>query len=185
MPGPGSGRYTTYVPKASDPNAARNALLRRLFNAKAQDDRGVFYGSIDQTNNTDAAAAAVARATANVDGEGRGGLFPANGIQAGDLSMFPQGVNLIFGEAPDTADVVWSKAGDPSNPFVPDLTSPGPGLTGPLDRDTNPQISVEDLKGPSYIPGAPGTGTKSPSVTSPVLGQSALGGNLVPGKSAV
>ena len=202
MTAPGRGRYTTYVQPAPNP---RNTLLWRLFNQKAPNDAGVFYGGQDPSNNTAAADAVVARATANVV-NGVGGLFPADGKQSGDSSMFPNGVNLSFqGTAeiptPNLADVSWdsaksniygqtpTKSGSPANPYVPDLSSPGPGRTSGTDKDVDPGILQTDIK-PNYTPGAPGTGTVSPSETSDDLGKapifsSTAANTLVKGRSSV
>lgn len=165
-------------------------MLRKLFNAKADNDAGVFYGTADQTNNTEAAKVAVARATSNV------GLLPESGKQAGDLQMFPEGVDLTYGAAPNINDVTWdsatstfggtpSNAGGPANPFAPDVSSPGPGKTSPYDKSTDPKLTVKDMKGEAYVPGAPGTGTASPSSTSTKLGTSPFAKALVKGKSSV
>lgn len=181
MAGPGTGRYTTYVPVASD----RNTLLRELFNAKADNNAGVFYGKVDQTDNIDAAKAAVLRATEKVNAAGVGGLLPSDGLQAGDSSMFPTGVKLGYGDAPTLADVKWANAGDPANPYVPDLSSPGPGKTSPKDKSADPGISIQDIKGATYIPGAPDTGTVSPSATSGLISAPPIGRELTKGKSSV
>jgi hypothetical protein len=189
MTAPGRGRYTTYVQPGPNP---RNTLLWKLFNKKAPNDAGVFYGGQEPTDNVAAANAVVARATANVV-NGVGGLFPANGIQSGDHDMFPNGVKLTFADAPDLDDpqtgVKWSRAGDPANPYVPDLSSPGPGRTNGIDKDVNPEISEANIK-PNYTSGAPGTGTVSPSETSDDLGKAPIFTSsdpktLVKGKSSV
>ena len=177
MSGPGKGRYTTYVDKAS----ARNTLLWKLFNKKAPNDAGVFYGGQEPSNNTTAAAAVVARATSNVT-NGVGGLFPADGKQAGDPGMFPTGVDLTYGNSPNLSDVEWKKAGDPANSYVPDVSSPGPGRTLGIDKDVDPGLTPADFK-PNYVAAAPDTGTVSPSTTSPVVGSSPLTKDLEPGKS--
>ena len=195
MSGPGSGRYTNYVPPAS----ARNKLLSDLFNARAENEAGNIYGAVYQTDATAAATEAVKRAIANVNATGAGGIFPESGLQAGDPQMFPTGVDLIFTgklsqiQPPDTAegkDVTWQKAGDPANSFVPDVSSPGAGPPGvtrvdPMDKDKNPGLSVKDMKGETYIPGAPGTGTTSPTVTSPLIGKSPIAKTLELGKSSI
>lgn len=180
MSGPGKGRYTTYVDKAS----SRNSLLWKLFNKKAPNDAGVFYGGQEPSDNNAAAASVVARATANVDGSGVGGVIPVNGQQSGDPGMFPTGVNLKYGNSPDLTDVEWRNPGDPSNSYVPDLTSPGPGRTLGTDKDVDPGISTADLK-PNYVPAAPGTGTVSPSSTSGNIGGGSIGKDLEKGKSSV
>lgn len=186
MSGPGTGRYTTYVPIASD----RNTLLRKLFNAKADNEAGVFYGTADQTNNIEAAKVVSARASS------ANGLIPESGKQAGDLQMFPEGVDLSYGNAPNLNDVAWetanstfggspSNAGGPANPYAPDISSPGPGKTSPYDKSSDPKIAVKDMKGEAYVPGAPGTGTVSPDSTSSKIGMSPFGKALVKGKSSV
>lgn len=179
MSGPGKGRYTTFVDKASP----RNSLLWKLFNRKAPNDAGVFYGGQEPSDNAKAAAAAVATATSNVS-NGIGGLIPTNGIQSGDTGMFPTGVNLKFGDSPDLTKVKWSKPGDPANSYVPDTSSPGPGRTQGIDKDVDPEISAVDLK-PNYVEAVPGTGTVSPSTTSESIGGGSLTKNLEKGKSSV
>jgi len=184
MSGPGKGRYTMYVDKAS----ARNTLLWKLFNKKAPNDAGAFYGGQEPSSNSAAAAAAVARATSNVS-NGVGGLLPADGKQAGDSSIFPEGVNLNYQgtstvSVPNLNDVEWKNPGDPSNAYVPDVSSPGPGRAQGIDKDVDPGLSPADFK-PNYVPAAPGTGTTSPHTTSGVVGSSPLTKTLEPGKSGV
>lgn len=187
MAGPGTGRYTTYVPVAS----SRNTLLRNLFNSRADNGAGVFYGTPDQTNNIEAAKEAVKRATDKVTA-GVGGLLPSEANQAGDAGMFPEGVDLKFGGAPNLAEVSWASAGGrggPANPYTPDLSSPGPGKTEGVQKEIAPAgITVADVKGAAYVPGAPNTGTTSPSATSGDIGSvrlGTLGTPLKMGKSSV
>jgi len=177
----GKGKYTTFVPVASP----RNTLLSKMFNAKAANGAGVFYGTLNESDNGKAAAAAVATATSNV------GLLPEGTNQHGDALMFPGGVSLSYKESPDLTEVKWKKAGDPANPYVPDITSPGPGKMDPLDKDADPSISYSDIKA-NYKPGidsdsttlrVDGTGTTSPSTTSPKV--SLPLGDLTMGKSSV
>jgi hypothetical protein len=196
MSGPGKGRYTTYVPISSK----RNSLLWKLFNGRAPNDAGVFYGE-ETYKNDKAAEAVLARATAKVV-NGVGGILPSDGKQAGDLGMFVDrdgaagSVDLSYSGAPNTNDVKWDSAksnfsgspttnsGGPANAFVPDVSSPGPGKTLGIDKDVNPNISIADLK-PAYVPGAPDTGTVSPNATSSIIGSSPLGKDLKPGKSSI
>jgi hypothetical protein len=170
--------------------------LRNLFNARAANNAGVFYGAVDQTDNIKAAEAAVAAATSVVGPDGKGGILPSNGIQAGDSSMFPTGVNLSFRDAPNLAEVKWdskkfsfdgavTNSGGPANPYTPDVSSPGPGKTLGIDKDVDPKITVADVKSDSYIPGAPGTGTTSPDTTSTNIGSAPIGKPLQMGKSSV
>ncbi len=187
MSAPGKGRYTTYIPAATTTNAgSRYSLLWKLFNQKADALRsGIasFYGesSNPQTDNAKAAEASVKRAKDN-----QTGMLPESGIQKGDLGMFPSGVDLSYGNAPNLTDVKWTKAGDPANAYVPDVTSPGPGNPGEvrvdgIDKNSNPEISPQDIKS-SYTPGAEGSGTRSPDKES---GNTVLGDSLTLGKSSV
>lgn len=167
----GQGKYTKYTGEASP----KNALLGRLFK-----------GSADQTNpyadlvgkEEDARQQTVARAKAL--------LTPR--VQQGDPAIFPQGVNMYYEgvengiSSPELSEVKWRQAGDPANPFAPDISSPGPGNTDPLTKDVDPKISIEDIKGQGYTPGAPGTGTKSPAKTSSTIKENAKLGNVAPVK---
>lgn len=182
MSGPGSGRYTKFVPPASP----RNALLARLFNERAPDGKGAIYGSAYQTSLKDAAAAAVATATAKVNSTGVGGLIPSDGLQTGDSDMFPGGTRFGFLDSPDIGkDVEWKNPGDPANAYTPDISSPGPGKTDGVDKDKDPNVSIQDVKGEKYVPGAPGTGTTSPSKTGPNIGTYGIGKPIVMGKSSI
>lgn len=144
----GTGKYTQYAPPASD----KNTLLNKLFRSNDSTEKPVVQDLVGKEN--DARAATIAIAQAN--------LTPSH--QAGDLGFFPSGVDLNFVGAPDTVAVKWALAGDPANPYAPDITSPGPGKTEGSDKAVDPQIKVVDLK-PTYVPGAPGTGTRSPAAT--------------------
>lgn len=175
MSSPGKGRYTTFVPPAS----TRNQKLNRLFNGRAE-GKGDLYGETYQTDQAKAAEEAVKVATDNDKG-----LFPADGTQVGDLNMFPEGVRLDFTDSPNLNEVAWKKAGDPANPYMPDVSSPGPGKTDGTQKDQDPKITVSDVKGVQYVPGAPSTGTTSPDKTSPLLGNGPIGKTLVKGKSSV
>lgn len=160
---PGSGRYTTYVPV----NSNKNNLLRKLFKGSID-----IYGSNAQGNNAVAATAAVAKRNEVVNGQG-------------DIDFWgPNGVSLSYGTAPNTTEVEWSKAGDPANPYVPDLSSPGAGKTDGVDKDVDPGLLTTDIK-PNFDPNNPSVNTTSPSATSPRLGTTSLGENLQGGKSSV
>jgi hypothetical protein len=158
---PGSGRYTTYVPVKSD----RNDRLFKLFKFGAPD----IYGGAEA--NDAAAAATVERAKNVLNGQG-------------DKDLFGSGVSLEYATAPDTTEVKWNAAGDPANPYVPDLTSPGPGKTDGVDKDADPGLKAVDVK-PNFNPDNPSINTTSPSATSTRLGTFSLGENLTPGKSSV
>lgn len=158
----GQGKYTKFAPVAN----AKNTLLAKLFqgSSKAENPYAALVGKENE-----ARAQAIEAAKQYV--------VPAS--QTGDLNIFPNGVNLDYSgdpngiTAPDTkegGDVKWQKAGDPANPFTPDLRSPGPGSTDAPSADnlqTDPNISVADVQGAGYVPGAPGTGTKSPAKSGP------------------
>lgn len=190
MSGPGSGRYTKYVPVASP----RNEMLSKLFNSRADAGKGEIYGAAYQTDPVKAAAAAVATATAKVV-NGVGGILPVDGFQTGDTDTFPTGVKTNYSGAPNLNDVAWdtatstfggppSNAGGPANPYTPDLSSPGPGKTSGTQKDIDPKITTSDIK-PNYVAGAPDTGTVSPSATASLLGTTPIGSPLVKGKSSV
>jgi hypothetical protein len=160
---PGSGRYTTYVPTKSP----RTERLFKLFKFGAPD----IYGGAE--SNKDAAAVTAATAKALFDGTVKG-----------DPDMFGTGVSLSHVTAPNTTEVKWSAAGDPANPYTPDLTSPGPGKTEGTDKDADPGLKSTDIK-PNFDPGNPTVNTTSPSATSARVGSLSLGENLIPGKSSV
>lgn len=163
----GQGKYTTYAPVAS----SRNTLLNKLFKGNST----ISNPLADLTGKEeDARAQTVAR--------GKALLSPQ--VQQGDPGHFPQGVRMDYTgdpngvQTPDLSKVKWTNPGDPANAYAPDITSPGPGVTDPKAKDVDPQLSVADMKGAGYVPGAPGTGTKSPSETSAaVKGNSELGTN--------
>ncbi len=166
----GQGKYTQYAPEAN----ARNSLLGRLFkgNSTIANPFAEFAGKEE-----DARQATLARAKPLLSPE----------VQQGDPGHFPAGVNMEYEgddngvSAPDLDTVVWDSAGDPANGYMPDPGSPGPGITDPSGKDHDPQISVADANGPGYVPGSPGTGTKSPIDTAAAvkanseLGQGKLG----------
>lgn len=160
---PGSGRYTTYIPVKND----RNDRLSKLFNKASSN--GDIYNSAE--SNSKAAEAAVSIAKAVFTGEG-------------DRDIFGKGVSLSYGEAPDTMEVKWNKAGDPANPYVPDLSSPGPGKTEGVDKDADPELKITDIK-PNFDPKNPSVNAASPTATSSRLGTMSLGENLQGGKSSV
>ena len=175
MSKPGAGRYTSYV--GNDP--AKIARLRKLFNDTATSG-GDFYGN--STKPEDVAALVLNNATANVGFS----LIPKAGKQPGDGNMFPGGVDLRFGQAPNTNDVTWesaskdSKTGGPSNPFVPDVLSPGASGGDDVNlspRNADPKLSITDFK-PNYVKTA---NTAGPSETSPKI--ATLGDALTAGTS--
>lgn len=165
----GEGKYTVYAPPASD----KNTLLNKLFHSEDATQKPIVQDLVGKEVDAKAAILAIAKAH----------LQPAH--QAGDLGYFPAGVDLDFTykvdpkKVPATQDVKWEEAGDPANPYTPDITSPGPGKTNGTDKDSDPEIKTIDLK-PNYVPQAPGTGTKSPAGTAAKIVAANLLG--VPGK---
>ena len=148
---PGSGRYTIYLPVKS----LKTDRLSKLF-------KGGLGGLYDgKETNAEAAAAAVLVAKSVLNGKG-------------DQDLFGNGISLSYGDSPNTADVKWNKAGDPANPYVADLTSPGPGKTA----------GTENIK-PGFDSKNPTVNTTSPSATAPRLGSISLGENLQGGKSSI
>lgn len=148
----GKGKYTKYVAEKS----AKRSFMERLFKNSPLADL-----------NQEQAAAARAK-------QGNEILIP--NLQEGDPSYFPQGVRLDFAHpnAPDLSTVKWTRPGDPSTPYFPDLTSPGPGPDGQVNttpNDVDPEISIDDVK-KNYVPGTlgmqanGGTGTVSTKETS-------------------
>lgn len=154
-----TGKYTTYAPPAND----KNTFLNKVFHSEDAKQKPIVQDLVGKETEAREAVVAIAKVE----------LTPAQ--QQGDLNYFPQGVALNFAGAPNTADVKWTQAGDPSNPYAPDITSPGPGKTEGLQKDEDPKISVTDLK-PNYVPGAPSTGTKTPlGISAKIIAANLLG----------
>jgi hypothetical protein len=175
----GNGKYTKFV--SDDPAvASKNVRLGKLF--KGRGDTINPYAIYVETGDPDGARVALLEGNGGFDnnlGQGaREMLQPSAPIQdAVILNEFGAPVDLNYGTAPDLAegaDVVWAQAGDPVNPFMPDLRSPGPHLTE-ATSDSNmadaPAAAISGVDehfeslGKSYVPGAPGTGTASPTTT--------------------
>lgn len=171
----GRGKYSNYTP-LNVQSAAAYARRYALFNAKAADDKGAFFGP-DGGNISKYVKMS-------------GMLFEA-GI--GDVQMFPTGIDFKFGNAPNLEDTSLKRAGDPGNPYMPDVSSPG-AIDGAINVDPkaktgNGKIHIEDVK-PNYVPAsgivgqdAQNMGTQSPSTTSTMLGHSTLLRDMVLGKS--
>jgi hypothetical protein len=108
-----------------------------------------------------------------------------------DLSFPGQNVSLDFAGAPSLSDVKFKNPGDPSTPFTPDVRSPGSAVPADQLGDTStdsiqtnlvpvsgdPGVNVNDFA-PNYVPGGPGTGTKSPDATSTQISSKTLGETL-------
>jgi hypothetical protein len=173
----GQGKYTTYAP----PNTQKNQLLQKLFGANtpaAQLPPQMSGGATAPVSEQDCIKAVVAVATAKVapgpDGQYVGGLLPSDGIQTGN-PLFPTGVDLSFGSSGklgpvpnDISSVKWTNPGDPANPYVPDISSPGEGKTSGADKSVDPGIKTTDVK-PNLVVGGPESSTTDPSTTSKEL----------------
>lgn len=173
----GTGKYTSFVGGGA-PTAAHN-MLSKLY------PHGPLAEFVKNADEQNALAEALARATANVDANGVGGLLPADGIQKGDATTLGT-VDLKFGNSPDltlvkhaTADSPsGNSAGGPANAYVPDITSPGPGKTDGTDKVDDPGIGINDLPGSEgYVPGGPGTGTRNPVLKAAAIVQHSVLGD--------
>ena len=174
---PGKGKYTTYVP----PKSPRREFLESLY--KGSSKISPPFNGVDQDKAVVLAAEMGNKFLRASD---------KKGIQQGDPKVFPEGVDMTYAgskssiQAPDKVadkDDAWKKAGDPANAYVPDISSPGPGLTLGVDKDVDPKISAADIK-PDYVPGGPDTGTRNPaSVGTKLFDAAALGAPSTLGKS--
>lgn len=172
MPGPGSGRYTSYSPVKTV--ATR---LQGLF--KVPDDVANYI-----KNPVFEATAAMTepKGDINMFPQGVSKKFEEAPEIKGEVGTYVS----ISGESPVSN-------GGPSNSFMPDLSSPG-GQSSPdavtinisaEQKETN-KLSPSDYR-PNYVVGGPGTGTKSPSAADASIALSVfpIGKDLVLGKSGV
>jgi len=151
---PGQGKYTVYAPESNE----KNKRLGKLFPASPT---SAFVGKENDYR-------------AVVVGTGNNYLLPTTA--AGD-PYFGPGVNLDYSGSPDIlagADGSWKNPGDPANSFMPDPSSPGPGKTDGTDKNSDPGIKASDVK-PSYVPGGPSTGTRSPAANAQKIAALVLG----------
>lgn len=144
----GNGKYTVYAPEAS----TKNTLLNKLFGSNDAIVKPPTQDLVGKEVEAREAVLTIAR------------QYLQPNKQFGDEGMFPNGVDLNFSGAPNLEDVNWRSAGDPANAYMPDISSPEPGAVEGVDKNVDPQIKTVDIK-PNFVPGAPGTGTKSPSTT--------------------
>jgi hypothetical protein len=110
---PGQGKHTNYYDTAFKPDSDKKILLEQVF------PKSPFVGS-------EAYVKAKVLATADL----RLKAIGANFLQQGDSGYFPEGVFMDYrgpgGNSADISTVKWQKGGDPLNPYVPDIRSPGP-----------------------------------------------------------
>jgi len=168
MPGPGSGRYTNYTPLSVNSATAYSRRLG-LFNGKAASGKGNFQTDL------------VANAVAILEG----------GV--GDSQMFPTGVSMAYADSPKLSETSLSRAGDPGNPYVPDISSPG-AIDGSINvnasaKTGNGKLDTTALKPAFSEPSSTlsqdsdSLGVQSPHLTAPDLGSSPILKDLVMGKS--
>jgi|SRR5581483_765442 len=171
------GRYTTYVGGGASPT---HALLATLY------PNSPFASMLSNGDEKKAQALIQGIATSDPGPDPNGGgLQPKGGIQAGDLGMFPSGVDLTYGGAPDVSKVKWAKPGDPANGYIPDVTSPtaGPGHTQGTDKTgdptgTIPQIQVEATTEDPSEQGLADPSKNGPAIyKSSTIGQPQIKGN--------
>ena len=173
------GRYTTYVGGVA--TDARK-LLSKLFPA------GPFAKEVTAGDEKAAQKVIAATATAVVV-NGVGGLRPSNGIQSGDMGMFPNGVDLSYSaktlpadQFPDVSKVKWKSPGDPGDAYIPDITSPGPGKTDGRDKAVDPGVGSKDVPRTSSDPA--GQNLRNPVVDGPAIyNNNTIGSQQKPGES--
>ncbi len=151
------GKYTTYVGGiATD----AHKMLTRLFPASP------FAAPLTSGDEKAAQKMVIDVATAKVQ-NGVGGIQPSDGVQQGDLGMFPTGVRLGFGDSPNVTEVQWTNPGDPANPYHADPSSPGPGKTDGKDKTTDPGLKPGDL--PSTDSDPAGQNLRNPANDGPAI----------------
>ena len=176
----GNGKYTNYAPVAS----GRNARLGKLF--VGTDTTKNPFAVYVETGNAEGAreallngdgenfavgAKALLQPAVQDSGNAEASLFGGKTVNLDYSGGFPDGNGITVPNTAEGHDVVWAAAGDPVNPFMPDLRSPGPGSTdaevGNMADAPADEVSAVALIKPDYIVGGPGTGTTSPNTTTP------------------
>lgn len=189
----GQGKYTKFVPQA-DPKYDR---LGKLF-AGAGDTTNP-YADFMVSGDAEGCRIALLDGTAgfanNLNQGARDMLQPSKPISDAvvvqefgapvDLNYVGDPNNISIPNTAEGIDVVWQKAGDPVNPFAPDLRSPGPHLTEATANSNmgvapDPVVATVDSLKPGYVVGAPGTGTASPTATTAPLRSITSLGRSVP-----
>jgi len=186
MSGPGRGRYTEYVSAQS----SKTSRLHTLFNANpAAVNRGILYGSTIVNNQTDNAKAAdftVKNYNINVVDD-QIGVAPDKNSNANPFIYFVgNNVNLL----PNTSELAKNVKSSPANSYMPDVSSPGANEDGTVNFNKlspafiDPKIYKPNLNlSPENIDDNQNLGTVSPHVSSPIVGLSSVGTNLVKGTS--
>lgn len=197
MSNPGAGRYTSYLPQdiSIAPSSKANYATRYArFNNLSDAGPGAFLGLADASQKIMVANSK----TALTLGAGDPIMFPALNANS------PAGVKLDFSLAQALSTTSISRVGDPTNPYMPDVASPGAGAQGvvnftPLDATKRPSIpavtttvgtvTTVGFKSNYVLPAsivsqaAANLGTQSPSITSSYLGASSIDISLTMGKS--
>jgi hypothetical protein len=161
------GKYTTYVGGVA---TSAHTLLSKLF------PNAPFAAQLSNADEVATQKIIAATATAKVVA-GVGGLRPSNGQQQGDLGMFPQGVDLSFAggnlsppnSPPNVSTVKWTKAGDPANPYIPDISSPVDLGTEGSDKNVDPGISVAEAQSIATTEDAAGQNLRNPTNDGPAI----------------
>ena len=162
------GKYTTYVGGVA---TDAHKLLAKLFPG------GPFATPLTQGDEAAAQKIVTAQATAKVVA-GVGGVQPSDGIQSGDMGMFPNGVDLNYAYTvgvvapaapPDVSKVKWTNPGDPANPYIPDITSPQNLGTDPSDKSVDPGISVADAQAIATTEDTAGQNIRNPIGDGPAV----------------
>jgi hypothetical protein len=135
---PGNDKYTTYEP-VQGAGVLGTSKLSRL--AKA------FVSPVVMT-----AAAIKARANEFLLAASAG----KNGLQQGDVNMFPVPVNLNYAGSPSIMDVPTGGGGKPGTPFSPNTASPGDGNGDDWTKIPDMQVTPSEIN-PGYQLGANGT----------------------------
>jgi len=172
---PGQGKYSNYSDTLGGEDKARVGFLGKLFSG------GPSMAKPD----------VIARAKAF--------LVPASQRPPDAVAWGTEAVDMSYVGSPDISKVGWSKPGDPSTPYTPDVRSPGSAvpqeLLGSTDttsistnvspKDVNPDVSYAAFK-PNYVAGVVGGGTRSPAEAATfVKGQGSNLGKSLPESDVV
>lgn len=162
----GEGKYTNYAPPADA--AGRNERLNKLFKGNAKQS-SPYQDLVGKEEDVRKALLKIAKdkLTPEVQDSGDASVSTFAGAPV-RLNYTGDANDISVPDTKEGADVVWVQPGDSANAYAPDLRSPGPGQTDAPSAEnlqSDPKLSVKDLKGEKYVPGAPGTGTTSPTST--------------------
>lgn len=133
---PGQGKYTAYYDQAFSNNEDKKTRLEAVYSNGVFTEGGP-YNQADVVKTGNDRILAIGNPESGTE-------F----LQKGDINMYPNGVYMDFRGTPedetraDIASVEWKKAGDPLNPYVPDVRSPGPAPGVDLSDTTTDVVSV-------------------------------------------